>query len=152
MRKKTGSKKLFAILFGIPILLVAPMALLGASVVRNGVVNVEVLEKGEHGTSVEVKIPGAVVPVAMHFLPECVVNDVRCEMDEEARAALAVARGALRALGRSPDGVYVDVRSRDEIVRVEKSGNDLRVYVDTPDEVIRVSIPIRVAGSVLAAI
>lgn len=150
--QKASSRKLFGILFGLPLLLVTSVALFGASIYRSGVVAVEVLEKGDNGSSVEVKIPGALIPVAMHFIPECTIDDVRCEIGPEARAALDIARAALRSIGRAPDGVYVQVLSRDEIVRVEKKGGELRVFVDSPDEVVRVSIPIRVAGSVLDAI
>lgn len=150
--QKTSSRKLFAILFGLPLVLVLPVALLGASVLHTGVLEIEVVEKGEGGTSVGVKVPGAILPVAMHLIPDVALDDVRCEIDAETRAALDVARVALGSIARGPDGVYVDVRSRDEVVHVMKEGDTLRVFVDTPSEVVRVSVPLRVVGSVLDAI
>jgi len=117
-----------------------------------GIIEVEVREKGENGSSLSVSIPGAIVPVAMHFIPECTIDDVRCEIGGEARVAIDIAREALRSISHAPDGVYVDIRTVDEIVRIEKEGAVFRVFVDTPDELVRLSVPIGVASSVLAAI
>ncbi|MBZ0266927.1 hypothetical protein K8I85_02125 [bacterium] len=149
---KSGSARLFAILFGLPLVLVVPVALLGASVFQAGTIDLEVLEKGEDGMSLGVTVPGALVPVAMRFIPECTIDDVRCEIGAEGRAAIRMAEAALQSLRGAPDGVYVDVRTQDEIVRVEKKGNRFHLYVDTPDECIRASVPSRVASQVLAAL
>lgn len=150
--KKNGSGRLFAILFGIPLVLVVPVAMLGAGVYRAGTIDVSVVEKGEGGASIGLTVPGAILPVAMRFIPECTIDDVRCEIGPEGRAGIEIARAAIKSLRSAPDGVYVDVRTRDEIVRVEKQGNSFHVYVDTPDECVRASIPTRVASQVLAAI
>ncbi len=150
--KRDNGKRLFAILFGLPILLAAPIVLVGNSIYRAGTIELAVQEKSECGTSVEVKVPGALIPVAMHCLPEVTIDGVREEMGPEAREAIGMAREALRSIGRSPDGVYVDVRTRDEIVLIEKRDGKIRILVDTPDEAVKVSVPLGVASSVLAAI
>jgi hypothetical protein len=152
MKRKSGSGRLFAIVFGLPLALVAPLALLGAGLHHSGVLHVEVCDKGERGTSLGVTLPAAVVPVAMHLVPAHVMRDVRDDMDDDARTALNLACAALESIRRGPDGVYVDIHTRDEIVRVEKRGGALHVLVDTPDEIVRASVPFAVAGSVLRAI
>ena len=151
MRRKS-SRKLFGILFGLPLILILPVALIGSSVYHAGVIEVEVMEKGEYGSSISIVVPGAIVPLAMRFIPECTIDGVRCEMDDDALMALEIGKSAMRAIRSAPDGVYVDVRSRDEIVTVEKRDGSFRVHVDTPDETVRVKIPVGVAADVLAAI
>jgi hypothetical protein len=149
---KSGSNRLLAILFGLPILLVLPIVLLGSSIHRSGVIELSILEKSHDGTSIEVRIPGAIVPVAMHLIPDVTIDGVRREMGPEAREAIGIARTALRSIGQAPDGVFVDVQTPDEIIRVEKRDGKIRVIVDTPDEAVRISVPLPVASSVLAAL
>lgn len=149
---KRGSNRLLAILFGLPILLVLPIVLLGSSIHRAGTIEISVLERGHDGTSIDMKIPGALVPVALHLLPEVTIDGVRREIGPEAQEAIGIARVALRSIGRAPDGVFVDIQSPDEIVRVEKRDGRIRVLVDTPDEAVRISVPLPVASSVLAAL
>jgi hypothetical protein len=149
---RANGGKLFAILFGLPLLLIVPVALVGSSVLHAGSIECHVMDKTGHSTSLGVTVPAALVPVALHLAPEVVIDDVRCEMGPEARQGIEIARAALRELGRAPDGVLVEVRSSDEIVFIEKKDGAFHILVDTPQENVRVSVPIRTASSVLDAI
>ena len=143
---------MLAILFGLPLLLVAPILLIGSQVYQGGIISVDVLEKGPDGSSVSARVPGAVVPVAMMFMPSQVRTEIQCEMGEEMDWAFDVARAAIRSIGRAEDGVYVEVISKREIVRVSKEGDSFKVFVDTPSERVEASMPLGVASRVLDAI
>jgi len=150
--ERKSSRKLFGILFGLPLILIVPVALVGSSVYHAGVIEVDVREKGEYGSSIRLTVQGAVVPLALRFIPECHIDGVRCELGEDARMALELGEAAVRTLGQAPDGVYVDVRTRDEVITVEKRRGSFEVHVYTPDETVRLKIPVGVARNVLAAI
>ena len=90
---------MLAILFGLPLLLVAPILLIGSQVYQGGIISVDVLEKGPDGSSVSARVPGAVVPVAMMFMPSQVRTEIQCEMGEEMDWAFDVARAAIRSIG-----------------------------------------------------
>jgi hypothetical protein len=147
---RSRPRTLFLILFGLPLLLVAPVAILGASVFRAGTIDFEVHER--NGCSVEGTVPAAVVPIALRFLPAEVLDDVRGEVRCEAPYALDVARAVVREISRCPDGVFVDVQGRDEIVSIEKREGKIRILVDTPDEVVRISVPLHTVSSLVAVI
>jgi hypothetical protein len=148
MTRKT--RTLFAILFGVPLLLVLPLAFLGASILVAGDVEVHVAEKGECAETVDIRVPAALLPALVRLTPVGAV--AKCHMEPEARRACRLATALLRALEDAPDGVYVDVRTRDEIVLVEKKDGALRVDVDTPEEVVHAAAPLRAVRSVLGAI
>jgi hypothetical protein len=142
-------RKLFLIVFGIPLLLAVPFVLLGTTVVREGMMEVHVAERSG-GQTVDVRIPAAIVPAAAGLWRTCSVGNADCRIDPEARAALHVASDILGVLGRTPDGVLVEVRTRDEIVLIEKRGGMLHVNVDSPDDVVQLKVPLGAARSALA--
>jgi hypothetical protein len=141
---------LFAILFGLPILIATPIALIGSSFLQAGKIHVSVVDKTEGGCSVDVAVPAAIAPLAARIGKAC---SLPCgNFGPEARAALELAGAALAAMASSPDGVYVEVRSADEIVVVSKRDGVLQVDVDTRDETVHASIPLAAARSVLSVI
>jgi len=144
------TRTLFAILFGLPLLLVAPLAILGAAVMHSGTIEVHVAEKGRAGQTVDVYAPAAILPIVAHFTPACCIAS--CKMDPDARRAIRTAAAMLDAIGDAPDGVYVNVRTRDEVILVEKKNGALKVDVDTPEDVVHASVPIGAVCSVLGSI
>jgi hypothetical protein len=146
------SRTLWMILFGVPLLLVLPVVLIGSGTWNSGMIHVQVHEKSGHGTSFGAHVPAAIIPVALQFAPQEVWDELRAELGSEAPQALPIVRAALRDLSRCPDAVLVDVQSRDEMVSISKKHGAIEVYVDTPDEVIRVSVPLGSVGSVLSRI
>ena len=142
------SRTLWLILFGVPLLLVTPVVLIGSSLRTSGMIRVQVHEKNE-GCSFRMNVPAAIVPVALSIAPNEIWAEIHHEMGRDGRRALPIARAALRELSNCPDGVLVDVRSRDEIVTIEKRNGTVQILVDTPDEVVRVSVPLKTVGSVL---
>ena len=143
-------RKLFLILFGIPLLLAIPFVLLGATVVREGMMEVHVAERGAGGQTIDVRLPAAIVPAAAGLVRTCGVGGGECRIDAETRQALRVAADILGVLKSAPDGVLVEVRTRDEIVLIEKRGGMLHVNVDTQEDVVNVKLPLGAARSALA--
>jgi hypothetical protein len=149
---KSKSRSLFVILFGVPILFVLPVAMLGASVFHAGSIDIEVYEKYPNGSSIEATLPAAVIPIALRFIPNEVLEEVRCEVGAEAPYALDVVRAAIREISRCPDGVFVDVQSADEVVVIEKIDGKMQVLVDTPGEMVRISVPLHTVSSFVSVI
>lgn len=144
-RPRTGV--LFAIVFGLPILLALPIGLFGAKIYQTGTLAVHVVEKGVDGTRVDVVAPAAILPMAAAVVPFCRIDGE--SVDPEIRAAMHDAVDILTAMRDAPDGVYVDVRTRTEMVRIEKRGGIVEIEVDTPEELVRTSIPLEAVRSAL---
>ncbi len=144
---RTKGRSLFVILFGLPILLAAPLFLLGSWIVRDGMMEVHVQQRD--GCSVDVSLPAAIVPAAAGMVRVCGAGEVDCRIDAETREALRMAADVISAMRHGPDGVLVDIRTRDEVVLVEKLGGSLQVHVDTPDEVVRLKVPLGAARAAL---
>jgi hypothetical protein len=144
------SRTLFAIIFGLPIVVAAPIALVGSKLLTDGTVEVHVVEKGRNGGTVDVCVPASFVPIAVGLGSACRFED--CHLDKEAREALRIADAAIGAMAGAPDGVLVDIRTPDEVVTIEKAGGVLRVHVDTPEEFVRASVPLNAVRSALSFI
>ncbi|MEZ5064739.1 MAG: hypothetical protein R3B81_08370 [bacterium] len=147
---KRSDRTLFALLFAIPVLLVLPFVLIAADSWTPGAIECRVIEK--EGGEVGVTIPAMLVPVAIRLAPSVIVDDIRCELDDDARQGIEIARASLRELGKVRDGMLVDIRTNEEIVQVEMKKGTIHIYVDSPDEVVRVAAPISAVNDVLDAI
>jgi hypothetical protein len=134
-------RTLWVILFGIPALLVLPLAVLGSRVYTSGTIDVEVMER--NGCSFGMHVPATLVTTALYFMPECTVDGVRVEMDPEAREALRIAAAVAEELEGCPDGILVEVRDASDLVTIAKKDGKIHVFVDSPDETVRCSVPIR---------
>lgn len=145
---RTKGRTLFLILFGVPILVAAPLVFLGAWIVRDGMMEVHVLER-DGGCSVDLSLPAAVIPAAAGVVRVCGAGETELHLDAESREALRMAADVLAAMRHGPDGVLVDIRTRDEVVLVEKRGGSLEVRVDTPDELVRLKVPLGAARAAL---
>jgi hypothetical protein len=148
----SNSRKLFLLIYGLPLLLVFPIAFLGASVFRAGTISVEVIAKHPDGTELTCRIPAALVPIAVQLTPCEVLHEVRREIQREMPEALDIARAAVRELARCPDGVFLEVQDKEDFVTIEKKDAKLSVFVDTPDETVRLELPFHTVSSVLSAI
>lgn len=144
------TKTLFAILFGLPLLLAGIISLAVFQVGRFGDLEVAVHGKDE-GCNVRVRIPALVVPVAVQ-VARCAVPDIAWKLRHEAGVPSAVARDVIEALADAPDGVLVEMRNGDEIVVIEKRGGRVLVEIDTPDETVHAAVPIGAARSLLGVI
>src|SRR4030095_14505875 len=94
-----------AIILGVPVAMLATIASLG-------VVVVDVREGGPDGNRI-------VVPA----------HAMRMRVPDEALEHMGLAREVLEALAEAPDGEYVRVEERDELVVVAKEGRYFQVNV-----------------------
>ena len=141
------TKTLFAILFGVPLLLAMTCAAVVFAVSRSGSLEVSIQEK-HGGGNVHVRLPALLVPVTMAVVRLPFSGD--CHSD--CGIPFGAVAGALHVLSDCPDGILVDMQTSDEIVRIEKRAGRLVVYIDTPDETVNAAIPLGAARSALAAI
>jgi hypothetical protein len=147
---RPNTRALFVIVFGLPVLVALPLVLLGNKLYSAGNVEVHVIEKGPEGGTVDVRVPASLVPIAVGLGTACRIEG--CDLDEDARKALRVADAVIGAMAGAPDGVFVDIRDRDEVVRIEKAEGVLRVHVDSADAVVHASVPLGAVRSALSLI
>jgi hypothetical protein len=117
----------------------------GAALSSEGFIYVNVQEKHPGGTHVNVFVPAALVPAALHFVPRHHFADSSHDM----REALPIIDAAIPALKDTPDGVLVEVRDPGEHVVVTKRGGSIVVDVNDPDETVHVSLPLIAAQSAI---
>jgi hypothetical protein len=144
---KPHTKTLFAILFGIPLLLAASCAAVVYAVGHAGSLEVSIHEK-HGGGHVGVRLPAVVVPMAMAIVHLPFTAD--CHSD--CSVPMGVVSNVLHDLADCPDGVLVDMRTSDEVVFVEKKEGRLVVHIDTEDETVSAAIPLSTARAVLSVI
>jgi len=141
------SARPFLILFcAILALLVGAGVALAITVHNGGMLRVDVHAKGPGGCDVTgLRIPGAFVSTAMHFIPE----DALAEMADELAFAGPLAGRAIEELEQTPDFVLVEVVSDDEQVLIRKLGRELRIDVDSYDEEVHITVPLGTLKSLM---
>jgi len=118
-------------------LLIGTAVLGGAVMMQDGLISVNVREKHLNGHHIFFVAPGAVVPWAVKIAAS---RHSGQHMDH-AREWMPLAESAVAALENSLDCVLVQVDSFDQHVRIEKSGNRLKIYVDDPREEVHLAVP-----------
>ena len=117
----------------------------GAYVVHEGAIRVSVDEHkpGQKAEHVRLIVPAAIVPMGMKL-----VSDERLRHHlEKARPWLPTIRVASQELARLPDTELVEVKDRKEHVRISTRGGKLMIDVDSDDENVHVSFPLRMVES-----
>ncbi|MFQ5694911.1 MAG: hypothetical protein ACE5HB_02890 [Terriglobia bacterium] len=140
---KSGTKG-FALAAGIPVLLAASAVMTGAAIFGSGFIVVRVDEKGPDGQHIRFAVPAAVVPLTLRCLPDEEFGHV----PEEARRFLPVLELAADELAKMDDFTLVEVRERDEHVRIHKRGGSLVIEVDSMDETVYVRVPLGLAHTI----
>jgi hypothetical protein len=127
-----------AIILGIPVAMLATVASLG-------VVVVDVREGGPNGNRVVVPVPLVFAQAAVALAP-IAAPDRAMRLPNEALEHMGLAREVLEALAAAPDGEYVRVEERDELVVVAKEGRYFKVNVKNGTrESVSVNVPINLA-------
>jgi hypothetical protein len=110
-----------------------------------GLVRISVVEKHPGGDHVRFFVPAVLVPVAMNFVPQKELH----KHAREARQWLPLMKVVSEELERCPDATLVEVKSPDEHVKIQKSGDTIIIDVDDPSDTVHVSFPARVVTSVV---
>ncbi|MGA8038350.1 MAG: hypothetical protein WB985_20515 [Candidatus Acidiferrales bacterium] len=108
-----------------------------------GMIEVNVVEKGAEPHHVFVLAPAALVPVAAHFVPANKLGRAAREL----KPWMPTVRAALEGLDDTADVTLVDVTQPGEHVVVRKEGGSVVVNVVDHDENVYVSTPIRAIES-----
>jgi len=114
------------------------LVLAGAYTMREGVIRIDVDEYGAGGSHVHMWVPAAVVPMALHFVPD---KHLR-HGSEQARQAMPILHAIVKELKKYPDTEFVEIDDRDQHVRIRTQGGRLQIDVDAPDQKVHVLCPL----------
>ena len=132
------------ILLGKVALGIAGTAVAGVGLLcSEGMIQVKVVEKRPEGHHIRVIAPALLLPIGMHFAPKESISDASAEI----QPWLPTIRAALAQLRECDDFAFVEVKEPGRHVRVAKSGGSLVVDVDSEEESVHVSAPIRAMSS-----
>jgi len=122
----------------------ATLALAGAYVFHEGVIQVSVDENRAAGSHVHVWVPATVVPVGLHFVP----NRKLEEAAAKAGPYLPVLREVSKELAKYPEADLVEVRDANQHVHIAVHRG--RVYIDVVSDTdnIHVSFPVETISDV----
>ena len=116
--------------------------LVGFIAYSEGAVMVDVRDKAPDcrhiGHHIWLPVPALAVSEALRFVPD---RDLQNAM-RQARPWLPAIRVAATELGKTPDGVLVEVRDRDDHVSIRKQGGYLLVDVDSREDTVHLAIPL----------
>lgn len=126
----------------------ATVAVGAAYLIQDGFVHVGVDEYREGGTHLHLAVPAMVAPLAIHFVPARHLE----EAHERAAEWLPTARIAIEELRKLPDTEFVYVHDSENDVHVSKIGGGINVDVRSPDEHVKVWVPLRAAYDAASAL
>lgn len=143
-----AAKILLAVATAFVVLMIGSGVLLAASVVRAGTLRVKIQEPGRYGTSIDLRIPAALVHLGLNALPWIVDDDLSVEIRTDLEEYGPAVAAALVELENAPDAVLVDVRDASERVRITKRGRSLEIYVDGADGRFEITLPANLLGRI----
>jgi hypothetical protein len=126
-----------AILLGVPIAMLATVASLG-------IVVVDVREGGPDGSRIIVPVPLVFAQAALAIAPMAAPAE-KLRLPHEAAEHMGLAREVIEALAAAPDGEFVRVEEKDQVVVVSKQGRTLNVRVTGEREKVSVNVPLHLA-------
>jgi hypothetical protein len=114
------------------------LALAGAYTFHQGLLRIDVDEYRAGGAHVHVWLPAAVVPMAMHLVPE---SKMRCA-SEKARAALPLVHAIVKELGKYPNTDFVEVLDHEQHIHIRTHAGKLQIDVQAPAQTVHVLCPL----------
>jgi hypothetical protein len=115
---------------------------------REGTIRVDVDEFQGDGTHVHVWAPAAVVPMALHFVPDRKLAKVYDHAEDWA----PIAHIAVDEMRRYPNTTFVEVQNSQEHVKISTVGRKIQVDVEAPEESIHVAVPLTMIDDVITQI
>jgi hypothetical protein len=121
--------------------------MVGFYAVQSGIAVVDVRDKvaGKH---IFVPVPIGLMNAGVNMLPGHVLNQVRGTLGTHHK----VVRQLSTELEKLPDTNFVEIQKGEEHVLVSKSGRNLVIDVDTPEQSVYVRVPIRSTSDLLAKV
>jgi hypothetical protein len=109
-----------------------------------GTVDVSVREKKPDGTRIHLMVPAVLISGGLRFVP----GDQLSKASVDLRPWLPAIKAASRELARCPETILVDVQDRNDRVIVAKRGNSIVVDVDSEEDTVHVSVPLRFVAAI----
>lgn len=120
----------------------------GVYTFREGTVRVDVDEPRAGGAHVHIWAPAAVVPMALHFVPD----DKLRQITERSNEWAPLARIAAKELRKYPNTMFVEVEDGEQHVKVSTVDSKIKVDVTGPEENVHVAVPLAMIDDVIAQI
>ena len=138
-----GKKIFVGIAVGFVVFLVGSGLLVAGTIAATGLVTVNVHDKTD-GTHVFLPVPAVALYLGLDLLPLVMDDADLADMRRDLGDWGPFVAATLEGLADCPDGVLVDVRDRDEAVRIVKEGRSFEIHVRSRDESVDISVPARV--------
>ena len=135
-----GMKIFVGIAVAFAVFLVGSGLLVAGTIAATGVVTVNVHDKSD-GTHVYLPVPAVALYLGMDLLPLVMDDADLADMRRDLGDWGPFVAATLQGLADCPDGVLVDVRDRDETVRIVKEGRSFEIHVRSRDESVDISVP-----------
>src|SRR5262245_15055929 len=99
-----------------------------------------------HGKHVFVPVPVGLMNLGLNVIPGEMLSQLRNDLGPHRKIVQSLAN----ELENIPDADFVEVQGQRERVLISKSGRNLIIDVQTPEETVYVSVPIRATGNIVA--
>ena len=131
---------LLAVVLLVAMLMAGTVGMATATAFRHGNIRVQVTSRGGGGDNINLVVPATLAEAIVALAPVGMIRD-EIPMDE-IEPYLPAIRGLGREIRNLPDAVYVEVRSHDETVRIEKRDGRFLIDVQDRSETVHISIPV----------
>lgn len=111
-----------------------------------GSLHIYVHEKQAGGTRFGMRFPAFLVRLAVTMAPIELPDDAAREL----RPHLPLLRAIADEFRTCPDGVFVEVKSATESIRIAKQGDVLSIYVDDESDEVRLDVPMSCVRTVVS--
>ena len=122
----------------------ATVLLAGAYTFRQGVIRVDVDETRGRGSHVHVWAPAALVPMAMHFIPQRQM----LRAGERSEKFMPLVHAVAKELQKYPEADLVEVHDGAQYVRIRTHDGHLMIDADEPGQTVHVSCPLETIDDV----
>lgn len=116
----------------------------GAYTFHQGLLRVDVDENNRHGSHVHLWVPAAMVPMAMHFVPQRHIERAA----ERTAQFMPLVESLAKELRRYPDAELVEVTDGEQHVQIRTHNGSLLIDVSEPGEEVHVSCPLATINDV----
>jgi hypothetical protein len=124
--------------------------ILAASFVYSeGLIRVSVHENRPGGDHIRFAVPGAIVPIALAFVPARIIGE---HMPIEAKQHLPVVQAALSELKKLPDCTLVEVEGPDEHVQIQVRDGQFVVDVHDRSDEVHLTVPLSSVESAMSKV
>lgn len=116
----------------------ATVLLAGAYTFREGILRVDVDETHGKGQHIHVWMPAALVPMAMHFVPERQMT----RAGERSAKFMPLVHAVAKELQKYPEAELVEVHDGAQYVRIRTHDGHLMIDAEEPGQTVHVSCPL----------